>query len=146
MRGPVFAEISRHERDLLRASLEAARLPADDIDAPDRRFFNLTDDAGLIGFIGIEGAGRDRLLRSLVVLPTRRGQGFGKLLVGRAEAVVAGEVDRLHLLTKGAAPFFRGLDYKDAERAGVPSAIAATEQFTLLCPASAVYLVKDISV
>jgi len=141
----VFAEVRSGMRDVVRLALEAARLPSSDIDVPDRLFFSLADDAGLIGFVGLEGAGPDRLLRSLVVLPTRRGHGFGKVLVERLESAAAGAVDRLHLLTNSAAPLFRHLGYQDAPRSAAPAAIAATDQFTSLCPASAAYLVKEIT-
>ena len=69
-----FSE-ARHADDVLRLALGAAQLPTDDLGGPDQMFFSLSDDDGLIGFIGLEGNGADRLLRSLVVLPTRRGKG-----------------------------------------------------------------------
>jgi DNA-binding transcriptional LysR family regulator len=70
-----------------------------DLREPGRAFFGLADDAGPIGFIGIEGVGADRLLRSLVVLPSRKRRGFGGLLVAHAEAF-ARQDERQHLLSK----------------------------------------------
>jgi len=84
------------------------------------------------------------LLRSLVVLPIRRGQGYGRLLVERLEGVADGAVDRLHLLTNGTAELFRALGYVDADRDRAPAFIAATAQFTSLCGPRATYLVKDL--
>lgn len=140
----VFAELPRGVYDVLRLALESANLPVHDLDAPGRTFFSLSDPRGSIGYIGLEGSGADRLLRSLVVLPTRRGAGYGQAIVRALEATAAGEVARLHLLTTGAAPFFRALGYADADRAEAPEAISATAQFTSLCPASATYLVKEL--
>jgi amino-acid N-acetyltransferase len=85
-------------------------------------------------------------LRSLVVLETRRHQCFGGTLVDRAEGVARLDgVERLHLLTTSAAPFFRTIGYLDADRAAAPPSITSSTQFTSLCPASAFYLVKELT-
>lgn len=97
----VYFSEARHADDVLRLALGAAQLPTDDLGGLDQMFFSLSDDEGLIGFIGLEGNDADRLLRSLVVLPTRRGKGYGRMLVERLEGVADGAVDRLHLLTSG---------------------------------------------
>ncbi len=132
--------------DLLARALSAAQMPTDDLTEPHREFFALSDDAGPIGFIGLEGSGADRLLRSLVVLPARKRQGYGGLLVARAEAVARQSgVERLHLLTQTVPDFFRSRGYRPADRASAPASIASTVQFASLCPASAAYLVKDIA-
>jgi N-acetylglutamate synthase-like GNAT family acetyltransferase len=138
-----FSETS-HDSGVLRLALDAAQLPTDDLGGADQMFFSLSDDDGLIGFIGLEGAGADRLLRSLVVLSTRRGQGYGEMLVERLEGIAEGAVERLHLLTAGTGEFFRGLGYVDADREQAPAFIAATAQFTSLCGPLATYLVKDL--
>jgi len=52
--------------------------------------------------------------------------------------------ERLHLLTDTAAPFFRVNGYAEADRAAAPPAVAASREFTALCPASATFLVKAL--
>lgn len=138
----IYFSEARHADDVLRLALGAAQLPTDDLGGPDQMFFSLSDDDGLIGFIGLEGNGADRLLRSLVVLPTRRGKGYGRMLVERLEGVADGAVERLHLLTSGTGELFRQLGYVDADRGAAPAFIAATAQFTSLCGPRATYLVK----
>lgn len=141
-----FAALSIGMYDVLRPALTAAGLPADDLLEPGRSFFELSDEDGPIGFVGVEGTGADRLLRSLVVLPGRKRQGNGGLLVAHAETVARGEgVERLHLLTTTVAAFFRARGYQPAERASAPAAIAETAQFSSLCPSSAAYLLKDLT-
>lgn len=141
-----FSPLPQGQQDTLRPALVAAQLPTDDLDQPSRTFFQLSDDNGPIGFIGLEGDGSDRLLRSLVVLPGRKQQGHGGLLVAHAEAVTRhGGVVRLHLLTSTVADFFRARGYRPADRAGAPAGIAATAQFASLCPGNAAYLVKDLA-
>lgn len=141
-----FSPLPAAHREVLRLALDAAKLPIDDLDQPGRYFFELSDDAGPIGFVGVEGDGRDRLLRSLVVLPSHKRLGHGGLLVAHAEAVARRDgVERLHLLTTSVAEFFRGRGYRDADRTTAPEAIRSTVQFSTLCPGSAAYLVKDIA-
>lgn len=139
----IFYELPRGGYGVLRTSLEQARLPTVDLEEPDRTFFGLSDDKGPIGYIGVEGTGPERLLRSLVVLPSRRGERHGARLVRHVETMFAGEA-RLHLLTTAAAEFFRSLGFVDADRAQAPAVVATTGQFASLCPASATYLVKDL--
>lgn len=141
-----FSPTPDGHRDVLQLALEGARLPTADLDGPGHHFFELSDDQGLIGFVGIEGDGPDRLLRSLVVLPSRKRQGHGGLLVAHAEAVARRDgVERLHLLTTTVADFFRARGYRDADRAAAPDAMRTTAQFSSLCPSSAAYLVKEIA-
>ncbi len=142
----VFAPLAAGAHDELRLALAAAQLPTDDLDLPGRAFFELSDDHGPIGFVGIEGAGADRLLRSLVVLQSRKRLGHGGLLVAHAEAHARRDgVNRLHLLTTSVADFFRARGYRPAGRADAPPAIAGTAQFSTLCPSSTTYLVKEIA-
>lgn len=125
--------------------LAAAGLPVADLEEPGRAFYRFDGDA-LVGFGGIEGEGPDRLLRSLVVLPDRRGIGVGRTMLDGLEGVAhASGAQRLHLLTTTAAPFFRKRGYADAARDAAPAAIAASAEFSRLCPASAAYLVKRLS-
>ena len=129
----------------LRDALAGAGLPVADLAEPNRAFFRFDDEAGLVGFGGLEGDGPDRLLRSLLLVADRRGDGLGRallsLLEGRAREL---GVARLHLLTSTAAPFFAANGYVAADRARALAAIAASREFTALCPASATYLVKAL--
>lgn len=131
--------------DIMRLALEVAQLPTDDLDQPGRMFFRMAGATGVIGYVGLEGSGSDRLLRSLVVLPSRRGQGYGAALVTEVERLAKDDgVERLHLLTASAATWFRDRGYHDLNRDRAPPGIAGTAQFSTLCPASARYLMKAL--
>ena len=141
-----FSGLPPGHHDVLKRALEAAQLPTDDLAEPDRLFFQIADEAGPIGFIGLEGEGPDRLLRSLVVLPGRKRKGYGGLLVAHAETHARQHgVARLHLLTTSVADFFGNRGDYPAERDTAPAAIAQSAQFRTLCPGSAVYLVKELA-
>lgn len=130
----------------LSAALVSANLPVADIALPACRFYRFTTARDeTVGFGGIEGSGPDRLLKSLVVLPGKRGCGYGKAMAEGLEGL-AGEMGakRLHLLTTGAAPFFEALGYAAAERNAAPAEIAGSAEFLGLCPASASYMVKSV--
>ena len=128
----------------LAQALDTAGLPNSDLAELDRMFFRFDADS-LVGYGGLEGQGIDRLLRSIVILGDHRGRGLGRALVATLEQQ-AGDlgVRRLHLLTTTAAPFFRALGYINADRDAAPPAVAASREFTSLCPASASYLAKAL--
>lgn len=131
--------------DELRSALATAGLPVADLAESGRTFYRFDDDSDVAGYAGIEGEGADCLLRSLVVPQRRRSAGTGTAILGAIEryARVAG-VARLHLLTTTAAGFLRARGYAPADRAAAPAAIAASREFTTLCPASAAYLTKTL--
>ena len=124
--------------------LSASSLPSADLAEPDRVFFRFGVDH-IVGYGGLEGEGTDRLLRSVIVLPHRRGHGVGRAIVAtlEREARELG-VQQLHLLTTTAAPFFGAIGYAAANRHTAPPTVAASREFTSLCPASAGYLVKAL--
>ncbi|ANC52739.1 GNAT family acetyltransferase [Brevundimonas sp. GW460-12-10-14-LB2] len=109
------------------------------------RYFRAEDDSALAGYVGLEGEGRDLLLRSLVVSADRKAQGLGSRILTAAEAL-ANEMggERLHLLTTTAEPFFIRRGFATADRETAPEAIRRTREFTDICPASAAYLTKDL--
>ena len=130
----------------LKEALESAGLPSGDIGISGRIFWRFRDASGrTVGYAGIEPYGKDALLRSVVTLPEVRGHGFGSqiaaFLIGYAR--LRG-VERVWLLTTGAAEFFRMLGFGETERASAPDAIRATTEFASLCPATAICMSRGI--
>jgi N-acetylglutamate synthase-like GNAT family acetyltransferase/DNA-binding transcriptional ArsR family regulator len=123
----------------MRATLEKNNLPADDLGGEGQRYFSLMDESGAaFGYGGLEGQGADQLLRSLIIYPTARGTGLGRVLVRLLEAQAREDgAQRLWLLTNDAEKYFKRLGYKTVDRAEAPKAIVRTKQFAKLCPASA---------
>lgn len=137
-------ELPESNPDLI-AALEAAGLPTDDLHEPGRRFFRFEDDAGLIGYGGLEQIGPDALIRSMVVVDARRGAGLGAEVLSRLEARAAErKATALYLLTTTATAFFQRQGYVVLPRSAAPAAIAASRQFSALCPASAAFMFKEL--
>lgn len=137
--------LSNNDLKPLRNALTLAGLPVDDLAYPGRQFFSFSQQGVDVAFAGIEGEGRDRLLRSLVVFEGQRGRGTGAAVLAAIEAFAKCEgAERLHLLTDSAAAFFTGQGYQLEDRSLAPASISATAQFKTLCPASATYLSKRL--
>ena len=131
--------------DELRAVLVNEGMPIEDIEAYDCALFEIRSNDDLLGFAGIQGIGLDRLLRSVWIKPALRRSGHGAALIAciEEEARACG-CTTLHLLTTTASSFFTRLGYQAADRSSAPGNMAATREFALLCPASAVYLFKKL--
>jgi GNAT superfamily N-acetyltransferase len=121
-------------------ALRAANLPTEDLLSEPFRYFSL-DDLAWGGF----GSARDALVRSVAVSPEARGRGVGAALVAAlVERAHEEGVERLWLLTTDSAPFFERLGWRVADRSAAPPAIAASRQFSSLCPASSTLMVRTL--
>ena len=137
---PPFDTDVKHVKRLLRE----AGLPDDDLEAGMLAF--VAEASGLpIGAIGIEDFGSVGLLRSLVLASEFRSAGFGRFLVERLEELAQKRgIDELWLLTIDADAWFERLGYQRSAREHAPPSIAATKEFSSLCPADAVLLRKRV--
>ncbi|MCA1868232.1 GNAT family N-acetyltransferase [Agrobacterium genomosp. 3] len=124
--------------DELRAALTSAGLLVDDLDDSGRSFFTfVAADRRVVGYSGIETCSDDAVvLRSVVVLPQYRSQGYGRHLVELTLARTSPPA-ATYLATTGAASFFELIGFTSVERDQVPPAILSTRQLSGLCPASA---------
>jgi len=136
---PVLRPAEPRDRPAIEALLAACGLPLGGFASHLEHFVVASGARGLVGVAGLELHGRAALLRSVAVAPGARGRGLGGALcrtaLARAAALGAHE---LYLLTLGAEAFFARLGFERIVRGSVPEAIAASEEFASLCPASAV--------
>ncbi|HEY1181567.1 MAG TPA: arsenic resistance N-acetyltransferase ArsN2 [Rhodocyclaceae bacterium] len=128
----------------VRALLHRNQLPTSDIEAGDAvLLFSSVREQHLAGVVGLQVFGRLALLRSLAVSESERGRGLGGALVRYAEKHAASlGVRSLYLLTTSADQFFAAQGYSRISRADSPAVIAATAQFSGLCPSSSAFMVK----
>jgi amino-acid N-acetyltransferase len=126
------------------ALLTEAQLPVADLSSsPNLSLFGISEGGQLAGVVGVEVYGDVGMLRSLAVKTAFRNAGLGLALVSRAETWAAEHgVMVLYLLTTSAARFFAMVGYEAVPRSAAPAAIAATAQFSSLCPASSTLMRK----
>jgi len=139
--------VSRADWPRLEGLLSGEDLPVQGVQAgASGQFLVASDAAGTIaGLVGLEIHGGHGLLRSLVVAAPARGCGLGGTLVRAVEALARErEIDRLFLLTTTAAGYFERRGYVRVERHALPGPIRRSEEFTQLCPASAVAMASPV--
>ena len=137
----------RSEFDAIVGLLRAAELPVEDLDASMLDAFVVaTEGETCVGVAGLEIFDSNALLRSLAVEPRIRRRGLGARLVDAVETEArARSVTALYLLTTTATTFFERVGYTAHDRASVPPAIAATTEFSSLCPDTADCLWRDLT-
>ncbi|HPS93436.1 MAG TPA: arsenic resistance N-acetyltransferase ArsN2 [Deltaproteobacteria bacterium] len=135
------------DREALLGLLSQAGLPSSDLDPDTLRHFLVAreTDGSIVAAVGMEISGEDALLRSLVVHPDWQGLGIGRRLLHEMEAKAREQgVRTVYLLTVTAPGYFPAFGYSGVDRARVPGAIAQTQEFSSICPASAVCMCKDL--
>ncbi|WP_177225832.1 arsenic resistance N-acetyltransferase ArsN2 [Arsenicibacter rosenii] len=125
--------------------LQAVGLPIEDLPEDPGHFFVLTDQQTVIGSAGMEPYDSVGLLRSVAITPDYRKAQLGKRLIDAIEvhALVTG-IQQLYLITTTADGYFSKLGYSPVDRTAVPPAIAATQQFSGLCPSTARVMMKEL--
>ena len=138
--------LDAHAVTAVHALLQSAGLPVADLVTSRPKLFGVHDATGLIGVIGLEGAGPAALLRSLAVRSDQRGRRLGTTLVRALEARAPSlGVTELWLLTTTAEAFFLHLGYEPAVRDTAPVTIRETAEFRSICPSSAACLRKTLA-
>ena len=123
--------------------LKHHELAIDDIDPTLPGFFVADEGGDLVGTVGVELLGKLGLLRSLAVSRTSQGQGLGKQLYEQAlKYAKAHGIEKLYLLTTTAETFFAHNGFVRIERQTVPEEIKQTEQYSRICPDSAIIMEK----
>jgi amino-acid N-acetyltransferase len=99
----------------------------------------------VVGVGGLETHSRFTLLRSVVVAPGYRGRGIASAICNWLEQEAARRgCGHVFLLTETAESFFLRRGYVVVARADAPTEIAATVEFTTLCPESAILMAKEL--
>lgn len=138
--------INAESKDLpaVRDFLESCQLPSQDITKEHlQHFFLVTLDTKIVGTVGLEIYADNGLLRSLAVRKNLRGKGLGKLLVEQIELHAEDlGISDIYLLTTTADYFFQNLGYDRVSREDVPEAVLDSNEFSQICPSSAISMKK----
>ncbi|MFQ5638354.1 MAG: arsenic resistance N-acetyltransferase ArsN2 [bacterium] len=146
MDGLKFSLAVPHDKRTITRLLTACQLPYEDIGVHIGNFILAKNDKELVGVVGLQVQGRVGLLRSLAVAPKFRHRGVGSALCGRIlDFAVQQGVEEFYLLTTTADRFFARLGFAKVARKDLPQAIKNTEEFSSLCPETAVCMAKNIT-
>jgi amino-acid N-acetyltransferase len=130
----------------IRALLEGAELPTDDLLTSKPRFIVACEGEAIVAAGALQFFGASALLRSVVVAFGLRGTGLGRIVVEDLERVArAARITQLVLLTETAKAFFEHQGYRVLDRREVPQDVQASEEFRSLCPASATCMAKTLA-
>lgn len=143
---PVSLRPARPEdEDEIVALLSLCELPGDDVASHLANFTLAVDGGRVVASVGLKLLGGIALLRSLAVRPEYRGRGLGKVLCDaiESEARTAGVLE-LWLLTTTAEVFFQRRGFRPTARSEVPEEIRGTQEFSCLCPDSAVCMRRTL--
>ncbi|GAB4044382.1 arsenic resistance N-acetyltransferase ArsN2 [Spirosoma litoris] len=128
------------------ALLAQAQLLTEDLptDLPD--FVIAKEESNLVGVAGLERFGPVGLLRSVVVDPQYQGKQIAAQLVGRLlETAQASNLEEVYLITTTADRYFERYGFQPINRQEVPAVIQKTQQFSNLCPSSAIVMKRALS-
>ena len=130
--------------EMERALLLECRLPIDGVPEELECLLVAAVNARIVGVAGLELHDGDGLMRAVAVSPDSQRRGLGSQLCDAIErqAELVG-ARRLFLLTETADPFFRKRGYRSVERVLAPTEIASSVEFSAVCPASAVLMVRE---
>ena len=82
-----------------------AALRAEGLPAPDAgRYFSADHHGAVVGYVGLEGEGRDLLVRSLVVLADRKARGLGARVLAAAEIIAEAAAEVIVILAESKVP------------------------------------------
>ena len=89
--------------------------------------------------------GSAALIRSLAVAASHQGSGGATAICDHLESEGASRgVEEVYLLTETAASFFKKRGYSEVSRESAPREIASSEEFSEICPQSAVFMRRSI--
>lgn len=125
--------------------LKAVNLPTEDLNPSLPNFLLAFVDGKLVGLAGIEVKGAYGLLRSVAVDTAFRNYKIARRLVDDlVKQVRLQGVKEVFLITTTADAYFEKQGYERIDRETVPDEIAQSQQFSGLCPSSAVVMKKGI--
>jgi amino-acid N-acetyltransferase len=140
-----ISKAKAEDKSAIEQLLESCQLPYSDLtDDHLEHFFVIKQRAEILGVVGLEIYDENGLLRSLAVAKENRGEGLGKILVRHLEDYASRiGIKDLCLLTTTADGFFADQGYDEIDRDEIPKNVKESEEFSTLCPTTAVAMKKS---
>jgi amino-acid N-acetyltransferase len=128
------------------ALLQSEKLPVSDLPDSLDNFLVMLNNEEVIGIAGVEFYGNYGLLRSLAVKQTHRGAGIaGELMSRIAHLSISKGLTHLYLLTETAPEYFEKKGFVKIDRGDAPAEIRQSSEFSHVCPASAIVMIKKLN-
>ena len=122
----------------IEALLEKCGLPFEDCNEQLENFFGIIDNNKLAVTGAVQIQGPYALLRSIAVLPEKRGLGLAAAMTQYLLALARSkQVHEIYLLTETAENYFSRFGFFAVDRKSLPGYIRSTRQFDSLCPSDA---------
>jgi amino-acid N-acetyltransferase len=138
-------ELTAADTSAVHELLRTCRLSVDGVPHDAALLFVAASGARVVGVAGLELHGGDGLLRSVAVAPEQRGAHIASRLCAEVETRAAPlGARRLFLLTETAEKFFARRGYVRLDRSLAPPGIAASREFSGVCPASAILMFREL--
>ena len=141
-----FTPAGPHDLQKIKALLTSCDLPSEDIEPHLSNFIAAKIDDRIVGAIGFEELGKACLLRSFAVDRDYRSKGIGNELLHQITSLAQEHgIKETSLLTTTIAESCLKAGFKAIERTNIPEIIQKTQEFSSLCPKTAVCLYRVIS-
>jgi len=125
--------------------LQKVNLSASDLPTDSSGFTLAFDGEQIVGSAGMDLMGNRGLLRSVAVAETHRNQQLGQRLFAAAlDYARSHQVQEVFLITNTAERYFEKNGFQSVDRSDLPDDIVQTEQFTALCPSTAVVMKMEL--
>lgn len=126
--------------------LQQGQLLTDDLPADLSGFLIAREQANYVGVAGLEQFGPVALLRSVVVDPRYQGRHIAAHLVDHLlETAQSAGLKEVYLITTTADHYFERHGFQAINRQEVPAAIQQTQQFSDLCPSTAIVMKRTLN-
>lgn len=133
------------DKEAVIALLEQGQLLTEDLPIGLPDFFIAKEEGRPVGVAGLERFGPVALLRSVAVDPQYQGKQIAAQLVGRLlQTTQASGLQDVYLITTTADRYFKRYGFQIVSRQDVPAAIQQTQQFSDLCPSSAIVMKRAL--
>lgn len=141
----IYRDACLSDTEDIKELLDSYDLPSIDIEEHLLSFVVAKSNGKIIGVGGFERCEEFGLLRSFAVSPSQTGRGIADHIfhLVREKTLECG-IEQLYLLTTTADKYFNKFGFVACNRDAVPDQIKATQQFSELCPCSAVVMVANV--
>ncbi|WP_077923936.1 arsenic resistance N-acetyltransferase ArsN2 [Spirosoma sp. 209] len=133
------------DKEAVIALLEQGQLLTEDLPTGLSDFVIAKSEETPVGVAGLERFGPVALLRSVAVDPQHQGKQIAAQLVGQLlDTAKSTDLNEVYLITTSADRYFERHGFQPVDRQEVPTAIQQTQQFSGLCPSSAIVMKRTL--